>query len=178
MLKKIVASVLLLSVLALPLQARTIPAPAAPPALQPPSGQTLLFALSAKGVQIYSCEMDAAHPGAYGWQFIQPEAQLSDARGRVVAKHYAGPTWESTDGSQVVGEVRAHLDSPDRNAVPWLLLAAKSNSGSGAFAAVRSIQRLRTSGGLAPAGGCKEVQAQQMLRVPYTATYYFYGSHP
>jgi len=48
--------------------------------------------------------------------------------GNKIAKHYAGTTWESNDGSKVVGEVKAKDNGPDPNAIPWLLLSAKSTS--------------------------------------------------
>ena len=47
-------------------------------------------------------------------------------------------------------------------------------SGPGLLADVRSIQRLDTVGGTAPAQGCDRDNASREARVPYTATYYFY----
>jgi len=94
-------------------------------------------------------------------------------------RHYAGPTWEANDGSKVVGEVKARADAPDADAIPWLLLTAKSTSGSGVLASTLSVQRVQTAGGKAPASGCGPAQAQQEIRVPYTATYYFFAdSYP
>jgi hypothetical protein len=89
--------------------------------------------------------------------------------------HYGGPTWQAPDGSAVVAEVRARERAPDPSAIPHLLLAVKSASGKGSFERVRSIQRLETAGGVAPAGAC---EASQVARVPYTATYYFYAERP
>jgi len=106
--------------------------------------------------------------------FKAPEAELLDRAGRRIGKHYAGPTWVSTDGSAVVGEVKARDAGPDPSAIPWLLLSAKSNSGAGVFGRVNSIQRLQTVGGKAPSAPCSRDNAQQVARVPYKAAYYFY----
>src|SRR6266704_1241294 len=83
-----------------------------------------------------------------------PEADLFDLSGKKIGKHYAGPTWESNDGSKVVGEVKARDDGPAPTAIPWLLLRAKSTSGNGAFSRTQAIQRLYTVGGQAPAESC------------------------
>jgi hypothetical protein len=37
---------------------------------------------------------------------------LRSRSGRILAKHYAGPTWEASDGSKVVGEVAAKSPAP------------------------------------------------------------------
>jgi len=55
-----------------------------------------------------------------------------------------------------------------------LLLRATSATGPGAFSQVKSIQRLHTVGGKAPADGCSPAQSGQVLRVPYSAEYLFY----
>jgi hypothetical protein len=138
--------------------------------LQPPAGEVVFLDAYASGVQIYECE---AHPDGYSWVFRAPEAVLKDGSGHTLGKHYGGPTWESTDGSLVVGEVKAHAPGPG-GGIPWLLLSAKSTSGSGVFTPTTSIQRLETKGGLAPAGGCSAATEKQVARVPYTATYDFY----
>jgi hypothetical protein len=140
-----------------------------PEVLRPPADEVLKLKLQGKGVQIYQC-LNAS------WKFQGPEAQLLDAAGHVVGKHYAGPTWESSDGSKVVAEVTAHDDGPDASAIPWLLLHAKANSGQGVFANVQSVQRLQTSGGKAPGQPCGSSNANQIERVPYAANYYFFAA--
>jgi hypothetical protein len=74
----------------------------------------------------------------------------------------------------VVGEIKARDDGPDANAIPWLLLSAKSASGDGVLGQTASIQRARTVGGKAPREGCSPTRAGTEVRVPYTAKYYFY----
>jgi hypothetical protein len=152
--------------------------PDVPEALRPPSDQVFALEALATGVQIYECAASAADPTRFEWVFKSPEAELSDRSGKKIGKHYAGPTWESTDGSTVAGEVKARDPGPDAGAIPWLLLTAKSNSGSGVFTRVRSIQRLQTVGGKAPSEPCGQANAKQVARVPYKASYYFYVSKP
>jgi hypothetical protein len=148
-----------------------------PAALQPPAGQVMAFELHAKGVQIYECRPGKEDPNRFEWAFKAPQAQLFDGSGKQVGMHYGGPTWEAADGSKVVGDVRAKAESPTNGAIPWLLLEAKTVTGEGLFGHVKSVQRLDTSGGAAPAVASAS-QAGQELRVPYTAIYAFYVSRP
>lgn len=148
--------------------------PAVPENLKVPATQKLTVAAQAKGVQIYECKASAADPTRFEWVFVAPEAELFDTSGKNIGKHYAGPTWESNDGSKVVGEVKARDDGPDANAIPWLLLNAKSTAGTGVFSKTQSIQRVKTVGGKAPAGGCDKAQVGKVARVAYQAMYYFY----
>ena len=129
----------------------------------------------AVGVQIYRCAADKNDAARYEWLLKGPEADLFDRAGQKIGKHYAGPTWEARDGSTVVGEVAARANSPDPRAIAWLLLNAKSTSGSGAFGRVQFIQRLRTVGGNAPPDGCNQASVGNELRVPYSADYWFYA---
>jgi len=168
----LVAAALLLAGCARQAPMVTTPIPAA---LAAPANQKLVLEARAEGVQIYRCKQSAADPSRYEWAFEAPEAELFDAGGTSVAKHYAGPTWEGRDGSKVVGEVRAHVDAPQPGAIPWLLLAAKSNAGSGTFATVKSIQRVNTEGGAAPVGGCPPEMAGQAVRMPYKGVYRFFA---
>ncbi len=155
----------------------TVPADLPAP-LRAPAGQTAFVEALATGVQIYECAPKSGESSAFVWTFRAPEATLSDRSGRALGKHYAGPTWESIDGSKVVGQVKASDPGPDPAAIPWLLLTAKSTSGTGTFAQAASIQRVKTVGGIAPTERCDATNAAQIARVPYTATYYFYRVGP
>jgi len=128
----------------------------------------------ATGVQIYQCRVNKDDAARFDWQLKEPSADLYDKHGNKIGRHFAGPTWESSDGSRVMGEVVARANSPDPNAIAWLLLSAKSTSGNGVFAGVHFIQRLHTVGGNAPAGGCDQASAGRELRVSYSADYWFY----
>lgn len=140
--------------------------------LAPPKDEVLLLRAFADGVQIYECVRGET---ALQWKFVAPEADLTDDQGHVIGTHYAGPTWQSTDGSKVVGKVVSSVDSADPGAIPHLLIKASANEGSGVFARVRSVQRLQTNGGRAPAEACRDQDLGQKVRVRYRATYYFYG---
>jgi hypothetical protein len=150
---------------------------AVPEALKPPADQVLAFELQATGVQIYECRASKDDPARFEWVFKAPQAVLFDAKGNRVGNHYGGPTWEGLDGSNVVGDVKAKDTSLSSGSIPWLLLSAKSTSGNGLFSRIKSIQRLNTSGGAAPATA-SQAQAGQEAKVPYTATYAFYVTKP
>jgi hypothetical protein len=142
-------------------------------ALRAPDGEQADFVLQAQGVQIYACKPKTGDPYAYQWAFVAPEATLVEG-GATIGRHGAGPTWESTsDRSSVKGAVRQRQDGGAGN-IPWLLLAATSSEGTGKFAGVTSVQRVATKGGVEPVGGCDASKAEQEVRVPYTADYYFY----
>src|SRR5258706_14096449 len=138
--------------------------PLVPDALKVPESQTLSPRTHATGVQIYECKADQDDPTKFEWSLKGPEADLFDHSGRKIGKHYAGPTWESNDGSKVVGEVKARDDGPSASAIPWLLLSAKSTSGSGAFSRTQAIQRLYTVGGKAPPAACSKGQLGNRAR--------------
>ena len=150
------------------------PAADVPEALRAPAGERPLMSLHARGVQIYGCAR--GEDGRGKWTLQAPEAELRDAHGTVVAHHGAGPSWRYRDGSEVTGKAVAKAEAPDGQSIPWLLLSVVSHSGSGRLAAVSSIQRLHTRGGLAPAGACDPGDAQSEARVPYQADYVFYSA--
>ena len=141
-----------------------------PSSLSVPAGNVLAFALEAEGVQIYACNASNA---SYGWVFQAPEARLSEAGGQEAGKHYAGPTWEATDGSKVVG-TKVEAATPDATSVPWLLLSAASHTGAGRMEKVTFVQRIGTRGGNAPSDGCDLAHSGAIARVPYRAVYCFY----
>ena len=152
--------------------------PSVPEVLKVPSTQILAIKAHGIGVQIYECRENKNDPSKHGWVFKAPKADLFDNTDKQIGKHYAGPTWESNDGSIVVGEVVAPYKSLDINSIPWLLLRAKSNSGSGIFSRIVSIQRVDTNGGNAPEEGCGKEQVGKEIQVPYQAMYYFYTVNP
>jgi hypothetical protein len=152
--------------------------PSVPEILKVPETQVLSLETKAAGVQIYECKASKDDPMRFEWVFKAPEAELLDSAGNRIGRHYAGPTWESNDGSKVVGEVKARDNGPDPNSIPWLLLSAKSTSGNGVFSQTQSIQRVHTAGGKAPAEGCNQAQAGKEMQVPYKALYYFYIARP
>ena len=91
--------------------------PLVPENLKVPAGQTLSLVSPATGVQIYVCGATKTDPARFEWVFKAPEADLFDLSGKKSGKHYAGPTWESNDGSKVAGEVKARDDGPEKGFV-------------------------------------------------------------
>lgn len=146
-----------------------------PDALMPSAGETAVLTSPARGVQIYECRARKDGSGLE-WAFVAPEAELFDAKSASIGHHGAGPTWQANDGSRIVGSVKARADAPVTSAIPWLLLSAKSTGPSGTLAAVTSIQRINTAGGVAPATPCTDGLTGTTVRVPYTADYVFYAA--
>lgn len=138
-----------------------------PENLKPPAGERFAFHVTATGDQVYTCDGSQ-------WSLSGPEAKLFDQSGKEVGSHFAGPTWQISDNSRVVGKLVASA-TPDANSVPWLLLTATSHSGEGLMQHVTSIQRLHTKGGKAPSSGCDASHKGEKTRSHYSADYYFYG---
>ncbi|HEX8870762.1 MAG TPA: DUF3455 domain-containing protein, partial [Lentzea sp.] len=116
----------------------------------------------AHGVQTYQCANGA-------WNFLQPDAIL-ESYGRAVVLHTRGPVWTSVvDGSSVTATTVA--SSPVPPAIPQLLLRSTGNRGPGLLGTVTFVQRLNTTGGLAPTGDCKDGSTAS---IPYTADYAFW----
>jgi hypothetical protein len=148
--------------------------PEVPESLKAPAGEQVILSAHATGVQIYVCQAGADQK--FGWLLKAPEAELSDATGKVIIHHSAGPTWKHIDGSEVKGKVLAKQDAPRPDAIPWLLLAATSHAGDGILSRVTSIQRIHTEGGLAPsANSCDPSANGKESRSTYAADYYFYA---
>ncbi len=158
-----------------PTQSPAIPVPAGvPAALQPPAGQEPFLQVHATGVQVYECATKADAPSAWAWQFRSPEATLADAAGKIVGRHFAGPSWTSNDGATIVGQVSASVPAQHKGDIAWLLLTIKSRDGQGLMTQTASVQRLDTEGGVAPPTACSVANARQVVRVGYTATYVFW----
>lgn len=143
-----------------------------PQQIQPPANEQLLLLVHAKGDQVYTCKGDAAQAA---WTLKAPDAQLFDQDGKPFGKHFAGPSWEASDGSRVTGKAVANVPSPDTDSIPWLLLNIVGHEGSGVLSRATSIQRINTKGGKAPGTGCDAAHAGQEVRVAYSADYLFYA---
>jgi len=145
---------------------RTPELPAACQTLQVAAGNEVAFQTYASGVQVYRWNGTA-------WVFVEPVANLFAARNfhGQVGTHYAGPTWESNSGSKVVAR-RVDGCTPNASAIPWLKLEKVSTEGPGIFDGVTFVQRVNTTGGLAPSAPGSFVGEE--ARVPYAAEYYFY----
>lgn len=132
-------------------------------------GRPTYMKLLGEGVQIYECKKAGA---GYAWELKAPEALLYNDKGRAVGKHYAGPTWEYSDGSKLVGQKIG--SEPHAGAVPLLEIKVVSTSGKGKLAVVKYIKRVETVGGTTPTLPADAAHAGKEERVPYRATYVFY----
>lgn len=152
-------------------------APEVPVGLQVPDGCRVSSRAFAVGVQIYVGTPSPADATKLVWTFAAPEAILYDADGAYLGVHYAfaGPTrpaWQSESGSLVVAARTVPPVTVDPTAIPWLRLDAVQAEGPGIFRRVAYIQRVNTTGGLAPAAPPSRVG--EVARIPYTAEYVFF----
>ncbi|MFY9952480.1 DUF3455 domain-containing protein [Bradyrhizobium sp.] len=156
-------ALLLFSVAALNASAAQTPLPDAIAA----PGETVVLSVHAEGAQVYECKAGA--DGKLGWAFREPIATLL-ADGKTIGRHYAGPSWEHSDGSAVVGKAVGNAPGANANDIPWLKLEVVSRRGSGILSGVTTVQRINTMGGKFE-GPCDK--AGTFKSAPYSADYVF-----
>ena len=140
----------------------------------------LFLSVHAIGVQRYTCQANGT------WLFTDPVADLYKERGarRFVGSHHLNfatgrPVWEYKDGSSVEAARKVSVPAGTGN-IPELLLEAFATSGGDdgdRLARTTWVQRLNTSGGVAPAGTCTPGNT---IAVPYATDYAFWkagGGH-
>jgi hypothetical protein len=130
-------------------------------------GETIVLTVHAEGAQVYECK--AGTDGKPSWAFREPIATLL-ADGKTVGRHYAGPNWEHSDGSAVVGKAAGSIPGATPNDIPWLKLDVISRRGSGVLTSVTTVQRINTQGGKLE-GACDK--AGTYRSAPYSADYVF-----
>jgi len=130
-------------------------------------GESVVLSVHAEGAQVYECK--AASDGKLAWAFREPIATLL-LDGKTVGRHYAGPNWEHSDGSAVVGKVAGSAPGATANDIAWLKLAVISQRGSGVLTGVTTVQRINTRGGKLD-GACDGAGA--FTSAPYSAEYVF-----
>jgi hypothetical protein len=134
----------------------------------------LFLVTHATGVQKYACQPNGT------WLFTDPEATLYKTTGtsQAIGTHFLNfatgrPVWQLKDGSSV--EVtRTQTASGGAGNIAWLLLKGVVQTAGAAgdrLAATTWVQRLNTSGGVAPAGTCTPGAT---TAVPYAADYFFW----
>jgi Protein of unknown function (DUF3455) len=138
-----------------------------------PESQLFLI-VHATGVQKYKCQPSGT------WLFTDPEATLYKTTGvqRPIGSHFLNfasgrPVWQLNDGSSVEAARMAAADGGAGN-IPWLLLQAvvtTEGTGGDRLTSTTWVQRLNTSGGVAPAGTCTP---GEQIRVDYSADYFFW----
>lgn len=166
--------------------------PPVPANIAVPAGNALFLVGHAAGTQNYICLPSGA---GVAYTLFTPQADLYKNKVKQVTTHFFSPnpaeggtirpTWlESQDSSMVWARVLPGNASADpayvaAGAVPWVLLTVVGTQdgpiGDGTLAQTTFIQRLNTTGGVAPSTGCSsaaDIGAQAF--VPYTADYFFY----
>jgi hypothetical protein len=138
---------------------------ALPDAIAAP-GETAILKLHAEGAQVYECK---STEGALTWTFREPIATLFQD-GKTVGRHYAGPSWEVSDGSAIVGQVAGTSPGSVAMDIPWLKLTVTSKRGNGQLSPATTVQRINTVGGKLT-GAC--FKAGTYESVPYAADYVF-----
>ena len=170
----LIGIVILETLLAFPAaNAQKEPPPDVPQAIQAPPHEEVILLAHAVGSQIYTCQ--AGPDGKFIWILKAPAAELMDRKDKVIGSHSAGPAWKLKDGSEVTGKAAAHVDSPDPDSIPWLLVNVVAHSGNGLLTNVTTIQRVHTHGGKPAAKGCDEAHRDAETKSGYTADYYFYA---
>jgi uncharacterized protein DUF3455 len=130
-------------------------------------GEAVVLSLHAEGAQVYECKAGA--DGKLAWAFREPIATLMED-GKTVGRHYAGPNWEYTDGSAVVGKMAGSAPGATANDIAWLKLDVASRRGSGVLTPVTTVQRINTVGGKLD-GACDKAGTWRSM--PYSAEYVF-----
>jgi hypothetical protein len=169
--------------------------PPVPDPIQVPPGNTAFLKGYAVGTQNYICVPSGS---SFSWRLFGPQATLflkipwfnGDILQQVTT-HFISPnaaeggtlraTWQSSiDTSSVWARAIGTTPSPGIvPAIPWLLLEAVGTqpgpTGGIFLAQTTFIQRLNTTGGLAPSSGCSEAgNVGASAFVPYTADYFFF----
>jgi hypothetical protein len=129
--------------------------------------EAMVLTVHAEGAQVYECK--AGTDGKPSWAFREPIATLM-ADGKTVGRHYAGPNWEHSDGSAVVGKAVGNAPGASANDIPWLKLEVISRRGSGVLSSVTTVQRINTEGGKLE-GACDKTGTTRSA--PYSADYVF-----
>jgi hypothetical protein len=145
-----------------------------PAAIAVPAGNSVAMTALGAGDLTYECRVKAAMAGSFEWMFAGPNAVLYDQQKAAVGKYYAGPTWESNDGSKVTGKQLAVSPSNNVASIPLQLVQANPATGNGAMTGVTYIQRMNTKGGIAPPDACNADNVGAKKTVKYEADYVFY----
>jgi len=187
-----------------PAHADPVTPPPVPANIQVPPGNKAFLEGHGVGTQNYICVPSASSASGVGYVLFTPRATLFKDNDEQVTTHFFSPnpfetntnpavvadgmiraTWQhSRDTSTVWAKLNPNGSSSDpafvaSGAVAWLLLkvvgAQDGPTGGDTLTATTFIQRLNTSGGVAPSTGCiSSTDIGNEAFVPYTAYYFFY----
>ena len=153
--------------------AQTAPGDLLDPRTYAPESQ-LFLVLHAIGVQKYTCQANGT------WLFTDPEATLYKTTGvpKPIGTHFLNfatgrPVWQLKDESSVEA-ARTQTASGGTGNIAWLLLQAvvtTAGSDGDRLTSTTWVQRLNTSGGVAPVETCVP---GDRIAVPYSADYFFW----
>ena len=145
-----------------------------PGPVQVPSGNRVAMETVGMGSITYECRVKANTTGDYEWFFVGPDAKLMDRSGKQVGKYYGPPaTWENMDGSKVTA-TQVAVAPAMAGSIPYQLVKANPAMGNGMMTGTTYIQRVATSGGVAPSMPCSAGNIGAKQVVQYQADYIFY----
>jgi len=164
--------------------------PKVPDTLAVPAGSKAFLIGHAVGTQNYICLPDGA--GAK-WMLFGPQATVFDDAGKQIMTHFLSPnpaesgtpraTWQHSDRTSAVWAMKVAESDDARyvepGAIKWFLLkvmgAEEGSRPHDRLTQATVIQRVNTSGGVAPASECTATgDVGKTKFVPYTADYVFY----
>ena len=164
--------------------------PRAPSAIQVPPGSKAFLEGHAVGTQNYVCLPSAS---GFAWTFFGPQATLFKDNGGQIITHFLSPnpdeggvaraTWQHSKDTSTIWAVAIASSSDPKfvapGAIPWLLLRVVGDqtgpTGGDQLLETTHIQRLNTSGGVAPSTGCSQsTHVGTKALVSYTTDYMFY----
>ncbi len=172
-----------------PVAADHVKLPAVPSNIQAPPGAKAYLKAHAIGTQNYICLPSGS---GFAWTLFGPQATLYKDNGTQLITHFLSPnpdesgtlraTWQhAKDTSSVWAAAIASssdLAFVEPGAIPWLLLRVLGDqpgpTGGDQLSQTTFIQRLNTSGGVAPSTGCNQsAHVGARMFVPYAADYVF-----
>jgi hypothetical protein len=175
-----------------PAHADHVTPPDIPDNIQVAEGNKAFLEGHAVGTQNYIC---LPSDSGFAWTLFGPQATLFNDHDKQIITHFLSPnpdesgtpraTWQhSRDTSTVWAIMAMNGSSSDpmfvaAGAIPWLLLqvvgAQDGPTGGDKLSETTFIQRLNTSGGVAPLTGCAlSIDVGKRALVSYTADYFFY----
>ncbi len=144
-----------------------------PDQIKVPAGHRVALETVGSGKITYECRAKKDAPNQYAWEFVSPDAQLTDRSGRLIGKYFGPPaTWTNIDGSTVTGAQVAVF--PVDKSIPLQLVKANPSTGNGGFTNVTYIQRVATRNGIVPADTCNQLAEGTRADVNYQADYIFW----